>query len=361
MYDTLQRLASHDPFTFMTLYPDVHQGAVHSTMSRFYPEITQDALTALRLCQQLESFTWMDDSFSLSGGRILLYFLDVIRTLPLKELTIRSSCDLGEDAWIQLNKLTGLRKVVIWCMDGPPRVLQGWAENLGETLTHLNLGVSSPLLWSNGLLICIISTLQRCAGVPTTILISVLSQLPHLRELRLKGAPSTAIPTLLTYLPNLVTLDTEYLGSGNYGRPNKPLPHLKAVIIRAMSLDMFGPLQLWTWIKELLPKPSLESFTLNAFSVQGHTSIPRKFILDLADIHGGHLKQFMVGSTQLTLDDIRCLCAMFPVLEDIVCSVASPDAVRSILPRDEYVGSVTFVVRRLPLKMLSQMLSVSVR
>jgi hypothetical protein len=118
-------------------------------MSRFYPGITQEALTALRLCQHLESFTWMDDSFT--GGRILLYFLDVIRTLPLKELIIRSSCDLGEDAWIQLNKLTGLRKVVIWCMDGPPRVLQGWAENLGETLTHLNLGVSSPLLWSNGL------------------------------------------------------------------------------------------------------------------------------------------------------------------------------------------------------------------
>jgi hypothetical protein len=27
-------------------------------------------------------------------------------------------------------------------MEGPPRVLQGWSEPLGPTLTHLELGVS---------------------------------------------------------------------------------------------------------------------------------------------------------------------------------------------------------------------------
>ena len=123
------------------------KGTVHTTaMTRFYPEITTDALSTLRLCRNLQSFTWMDDSFT--RGRILLLFLDVIRTLPIRELTIRSSSDLGEEAWTQLNKLTGLTKVVIWCMEGPPRVLQGWAENLGDTLTHVNLGVSSSKLYS---------------------------------------------------------------------------------------------------------------------------------------------------------------------------------------------------------------------
>lgn len=44
--------------------------------------------------------------------------------------------------WAQLKQLTGFRKVSIWCMEGPPRVLQGWSDKLGETLTHLELGVS---------------------------------------------------------------------------------------------------------------------------------------------------------------------------------------------------------------------------
>jgi hypothetical protein len=83
----------------------------------------------------------MDDSFT--GDTILLAFLEVIRFLPIRELDIRTCCDIGEEAWAQLNSFTGLRKVNIWCMEGPPRVLQGWTSALGKTLTHLNLGVSS--------------------------------------------------------------------------------------------------------------------------------------------------------------------------------------------------------------------------
>ena len=99
-----------------------------------------DTLAALSHCTNLESLTWIDDSSTPTS--ILLEFLTVTRRLPLRELTIRTHSDLGEPVWAQLVTLTGLRKVSIWCMEGPPRVLQGWSTALGETLTHLELGVS---------------------------------------------------------------------------------------------------------------------------------------------------------------------------------------------------------------------------
>lgn len=171
---------------------------------------------------------------------------------------------------------------------------------------------------------------QRCAGVPPTILVSVLSQVPLLQELRLRGAPSAAIPTLLGYLPNLVTLDTEFLGSGIYRSSNMPLPHLRNLTVRTSSIDTTGPQKLWTWILQLLPYQSLESFTLNAFAVQGHTVVPRGFIMDLASLQKTTLREFVVNMTQLTLEDIKYLCLMSPVLEYLTCSVASPNVVCTV-------------------------------
>ncbi|KIM36753.1 hypothetical protein M413DRAFT_448889 [Hebeloma cylindrosporum] len=300
-------------------------GAIHRNLLVRYPNITEDTLAALALCTNLRSMTWIDDTSSSSTGAILLAFLDVIRKLPLRELTIRTHSDLGETVWSQLVTLTGLRKVSIWCMEGPPRVLQGWSEPLGSTLTHLELG--------------------RCAGVPPTILITVLSQLPLLVDLRLKGAPASAIPTILTYLPNLQSLDTEYLLSGSgYSRPrvylpstkdddeddteakDPPLPVLRHLTVRTSSMDNFGPHKLWRWIGELVPRPGLETFRLHAFTFNmGYTGIPRMFILDAAIAHGDTLKHFIVGEASLTLKDIECLCSKFPKLETIVCSVASAD------------------------------------
>ena len=186
---------------------------------------------------------------------------------------------------------------------------------------------------------------QRCAGVPPTILITVLSQLPLLIDLRLKGAPATSIPTILSFLPNLQSLDTEYLFSGSgYPRPRvylpsadeddmqpkePPLPVLRHLTVRTSSMDNFGPHKLWRWIRELVPRPGLETFRLHAFTFNmGYTGIPRMFVLDLAVAHGDTLKQFIVGEASLTLKDIECLCSKFPKLETIVCSVASADVVR---------------------------------
>ena len=94
-------------------------------------------------------------------------------------------------------------------------------------------------------------------------------------------------------------------------------------------MDSMGPQKLWMWILQLLPNPSLESFTLNSFSVQGHIIIPRGFLMDLASKHKATLREFTVNMTQLTLEDIKYLCKMFPQLEHLACSVASPHMVRS--------------------------------
>jgi hypothetical protein len=109
-----------------------------------YPNITQDALAALALCTNLYSITWIDDS--MTSADTLLAFIGVVRKLPLRALSIRTHSDLGEAVWAQLATLGGLVKVSLWCMEGPPRVLQGgWAGILGRSLTHLELGVSAFL------------------------------------------------------------------------------------------------------------------------------------------------------------------------------------------------------------------------
>jgi hypothetical protein len=170
------------------------------------------------------------------------------------------------------------------------------------------------------------------------VLVSVLSQVPLLRELRLRGAPSAAIPTLLTYLPNLITLHTEFLGSGIYRSSNRPLPRLRNLTVGSSLMDSMGPQKLWMWIRQLLPNPSLESFTLNAFSVQDHIILPRGFINELANTHKATLRDFTAHMTQLTLEDIKYLCRMFPKLEHLACSVASPHVVRSSSVGNSSIG-----------------------
>ena len=181
----------------------------------------------------------------------------------------------------------------------------------------------------------------------------MLSQLPLLKDLRLKGAPATAILAILTFLPNLQSLDTEYLlsGSGSYqpryrrlrapsnnknndddsddddDNDDPPSPVLRHLTVRTIAMDNLGPQNLWSWIRDLVPITGLETFRLHAFAINGHTGIPRMFVLDLAAVHGNTLKHFLVGEAQLTLQDIECLSVKFPKLETLVCSISSPDVV----------------------------------
>lgn len=165
--------------------------------------------------------------------------------------------------------------------------------------------------------------------------------MPLLRELRLRGVPSAAIPALLTYLPNLITLDVEFLGSGLYRSSNMPLPRLRNLTVRTSSMDSMGPQKLWFWIRQLSPYSSLESFTLNAFSVQGNIIVPQSFIMDLASTHKATLRELMVNTTQLTLEDIKYLCRTVPGLEHLACTVASPHVVRSSLAEGRFIQLTT--------------------
>ncbi|CCM00840.1 uncharacterized protein FIBRA_02882 [Fibroporia radiculosa] len=267
------------------------------------PEFLQESLAALRLCVNLKGFSWSDDSKDLVDYEELrASFFPILRVLPIKEIVIHTYPGLSEELWSEFIEFTGLQKVAIWTVEGPPRILQGWSEKLGPSLTHLELG--------------------RCAGVPASILVSVFLHLPLLQSLRLKGAPATAILEILTFLPNLVQLDTEYLWSGVSRYTDVPIASLRDLTVRTSSVDVQGPRRLWTWIKTLLPRPSLESFTLNAFSTQGDASMPRRFILDLANTQKDTLKYFVADSALLTLEDVQCLCTLFPALEELSCSVA---------------------------------------
>ena len=107
------------------------------------PDLAEQAREALSLCVNLEGFTWSDDTAEGADENEFMKFLDVLRELPLRELVIRTFHGMSDDVWTALHDFTGLHKVSIWCMEGKPRILQGWSEKLGASLTHLELGVSS--------------------------------------------------------------------------------------------------------------------------------------------------------------------------------------------------------------------------
>lgn len=135
-------------------------------------------------------------------------------------------------------------------MEGAPRVLQDWCNLLGSSLKELELG--------------------RCAGVPPTILVTVVSHLPLLTSLRLKGVPSSAILTILAYLKDLRELDVEYLHSNGKARPMGmgEMPVLRALTVRTSpSTDAIDTPGMWDWIRQLAGREGLEVFKLYAFAL----------------------------------------------------------------------------------------------
>lgn len=129
-------------------------------------------------------------------------------------------------------------------------------------------------------------------------------------------------------LPNLTSLDTEYLGSGNYRVPSTPLPALEQLTVRTGSVDILGPDRLWTWTRSLLPHAgSLKSLTLNSFSVYGRVAIPWPFVVFLATKQGRSLEELIIGAAMLNLDSLSQLCLKCPALRTVHCTMASPDVV----------------------------------
>ena len=127
-----------------------HSGSIHKYGTKRFDNL----LSALGKCRHLESFTWTGQADRLTtqphkdpmahsvADQSLRGVTRVLRELPITDLTIRSYVGLSEEAWSELIKISGLKKISLWCMEGQPRVLQGWSETLGSTLTHLELGVS---------------------------------------------------------------------------------------------------------------------------------------------------------------------------------------------------------------------------
>ncbi len=114
---------------------------MYGGMLDYYPDIIENTFAALALCVNLRSLTWIEEDTS--APEILPALLDTVRTLPLCALTIRTHSDFGADVWAQIMALEGIKRIVLWCMDGPPRALHGKIARLGTTLTHLELGVSA--------------------------------------------------------------------------------------------------------------------------------------------------------------------------------------------------------------------------
>ncbi|KAF5317312.1 hypothetical protein D9611_003627 [Ephemerocybe angulata] len=285
----------------------------------------QAVLKLLSLCTSLKSLTWSDDSRS--RGYALVAFLNVIKTLrhPLEELNIRTHNDSAPEVWEEVYKLEGLKRMSIWRMEGPPRVLQGWCEKLGPTLESLELG--------------------RCAGVPP----------PPLRELRLKGASASGITGVLAVLPKLKVLDTEYLPSFGRARPasssSTPPPALETLTVRTSSGDFMGPQKLWPWILELIPGPaaSLHTFSLHSFVMnvmgKGSISVPGEFLLELSRVHGATLRQVILGDAMLTLGDVECLVDRCVGLEVLSCgtvaSMEKVDMIKKALEGERSLRSLT--------------------
>lgn len=115
--------------------------AAHTASVGMYePDLLPDCRRALLLCKNLRSFTWMGNDTT--NDEDLLAYLDILQTLGVEDLTIRTSSGISTVVWDRLTQIDGLHKVGIWCMTGQPRVLQGWSQKLGPSLTQLELGVS---------------------------------------------------------------------------------------------------------------------------------------------------------------------------------------------------------------------------
>ena len=302
------------------------------------PEITKNVIAALALCVNLRSMTWIDDNHP-KIDPIFLNFVDVLRDLPIRELTIRTHSNPGQEVWSRLVTMTGLQKVSLSCTEIPSQVLQKWFKVLSPHLTQLELKVGdfvNPVLDEQAFMLP-----KLCTDVEP--IVQSLSRLSRLQDLRLKGVRASVIPFILGFLPNLQSLDIEYnpTKSASYDiqddmpslrQPNSlsgrvASPVLRHVTVRTTWPGSVGSCYFWKWILDLVPHPGLETFclcTMNADAV-----IPSTFLVDLATKHRSTFKRVMVGACHLTLADIQFLCSRVPSLEALECSLSSPDMVRA--------------------------------
>lgn len=205
-------------------------------------------------------------------------------------------------------------------------------------------------------------------------MLSVFSQLPLLRQLRLKGATSSAVSHIVARLPLLELLDTEYIAPSHTSSTYADLhalpaslldastefPRLRSLTIRTFSISSALSLRpqeedatteehLWSWILSLVPTRSLRSFALNAFSTHGILWIPRSFVERMTEeAHvvtppnddgpslGNNyrrecpqigLETWEIKGGWMIVEDLELLCARAGALKAVSCAVEIADIV----------------------------------
>lgn len=135
------------------------------------------------------------------------------------------------------------------------------------------------------------------------------------------GSSRNLIKDLLVVLPNLVDLDIEYYGSSAVNHAaGPPLASLRSLKVTTSAVDA-GPQEIWPWILQLVPKASLESLTVQAFSAQSRTEMPYEFLARLSSIHGQTFRKLDADKVILSAAVLQHACTHLPRLEFLSCSL----------------------------------------
>ncbi|KDQ56509.1 hypothetical protein JAAARDRAFT_79458 [Jaapia argillacea MUCL 33604] len=122
----------------------IHEtGDIHKTLAFLSPATSTSALTSLTLCTNLQSFSWVDNTFSQGRSQVLfMSFLLVLKTLhSLQDLTIRTS-DGPEQLWSWILGLVLGRKGGKGQTSMPRSFMLGLAKIHKETLKIFGIGTT---------------------------------------------------------------------------------------------------------------------------------------------------------------------------------------------------------------------------
>ncbi|THH27811.1 hypothetical protein EUX98_g6379 [Antrodiella citrinella] len=270
-------------------------------------ELVQDLdnkYKALRLCCNLRSFSsgWVyiylpnDDSNSTE----ISDNLDILLTLPVRTLPVRTRAGIAEKAWTRLTQFTRLQSSDVQSMNMECPLFPGRADNLRDSLTSCSWQLSG-------------SRITRQDEE-----LALLSALRNLRHVQIRR-PNAFAFSVLEALPNLESMDTQYTATRTETSTRPFTASLEHLTIQTDVPIGSLAAHLWKLIMQLVPKCSLESFEIRTSTTR--IGVTSDFVRELTEIHGATLKSFSVGYMYMDASDIAHLCKICPKLEYLACSV----------------------------------------
>lgn len=248
--------------------------------------LVQRCLQALQLCRNLSSFSWTDEGMSSSNGDILLAYIGVLRSLPLRQFHATFCGVVSSRLWARIVQIQGLHTFSI-------------------------------------------DAHKILSAQPT-----VFSSAPHLRELRIGALSTTHIYRLFDALPSLAVFIPTFCRSVSTG-PLLPLAsnQLAELVVNVDSrFDAPPDAELWSWVQWLLPLHSLERLEVNSdLPACDNIGAPPDFLRNLAERHSGTLKALTLRNFRLDIGTLAFVCTAFPALEVLECSVSECDMVSIFL------------------------------